>query len=305
MTNPRIAAPVETRTADATLIGHTAPVNAIAFHPAGRILASGGDVTARLWHDGEPGLVFTADAYVLSVAFSPDGAVLAIGDLSGGIALWTLGTDEVTPLTGPGGPVENLAFSPDGRALAASYAERVSRDGPPGMRPTVRVWDLTTRTPRVLSVRPGGYGHALAFSPDGRVLATSGGLDGSGQLLDPVTGDATAFTGHAGGIHTLAYSPDGILASGSVDSTIRLWRDPVLTLEPDAGYVTALAFSPDGRTLAGACAPAVRLWDSETGRHRATLFGPAEHVTGLAFAPDGSALAGAGHDRAIWLWNSR
>ncbi|GAB3567624.1 hypothetical protein GCM10027445_16210 [Amycolatopsis endophytica] len=169
------------------------------------------------------------------------------------------------------------------------------------MRPTVRAWNLAG-TATVLSVRPDGYGHALAFAPDGRTLATSGGLDGSGQLIDLATGASTTFTGHGGGIEVLAYSPDGTLASGSVDSTIRLWRDPVLTLEPRASYVTALAFSPDGTTLATSSERAVRLWDPASGRHRATLFGPEEHVTQLAFSPDGRTLVAAGHDGAVRWW---
>ncbi|GAB3567628.1 hypothetical protein GCM10027445_16220 [Amycolatopsis endophytica] len=131
MTRSRITAPVETRTADRTLIGHTSPVNAVAFHPDGHLFATGGDATARLWDagTGEPGLVYTADAHVLSVAFNPDGTTLAIGDWSGTVALWRLGTDEVTTLAGPDAPVQKLAFSPDGGMLAASYAERLDGTG--------------------------------------------------------------------------------------------------------------------------------------------------------------------------------
>jgi hypothetical protein len=100
----------------------------------------------------------------------------------------------------------------------------------------------------------------------------------------------------------------GILASGSLDQTVRLWdaatRTHLRTIEGHTNYVLSVAFSPDGGTLAsGSQDAAARLWDAATGDSVQSLEGHTNYVTGVAFGPDGRSLASGSWDGTVLLWN--
>lgn len=150
----------------------------------------------------------------------------------------------------------------------------------------------------------------LAFSPDGKVLATAG-ADQVIYLWDVETHRQIGrLEGHQSLVKSVAFSPDGsTLASASDDKTIILWnvetQQPLgLALVGHEGKVNCVAFSPDGRTLASASSDTtVRLWDIST-RQSMALVGHEDLVLGVAWSPDSKMVASASSDETIRLWDA-
>ncbi|MBL7519810.1 hypothetical protein I6A84_17315, partial [Frankia sp. CNm7] len=206
-------------------------VNILDFSPDGRVLVTshGDDGAIRLWdvtHPAAPtplGGPF-ADS-VFDVAFSPDGRVLAVGHADGTVRLWNIAKPAApSPLGDPvdaeGG--ERVVFSADGRLLATF-------GGP------VRFWDVSDAANprpvgRPISEVPSNGGFDMALSPDGSVLATAEGAEGTVRLwdirdLDRPVRIGEPITGHAQGSALLAFTPDGatLVAAGNHDNLL-VWR---------------------------------------------------------------------------------
>jgi WD40 repeat protein len=298
-------------------------VESVAVSPDGKTLAAGSlnldDDSGKvlLWDLAGSTLRRTIElpSGVGSVAFSPDSRTLVVGELAPAMTVQLWDPQSGLPLGKPastqGGAITEVAFSPDGHTVAsASYDQ------------TIQLWSVA-RQPRGLlrplgatlsaHTSPSPVREAIAFSPDGRMLASNGG--GRSILLWDVQHRRLLGTPLAGPpaqlIDGIAFSPDGrILAGAGANATVRLWdvarRQPLgLPLVGHTDSVLTVAFSPDGTILAsGGGDNTVRLWDVASGQPLgAPLTGLGGQVMSLAFSPDGTTLFSGSWAGTVRVWD--
>lgn len=173
---------------------------------------------------------------------------------------------------------------------------------------------LPTRTfapaPPILQVNgQSGRVYQVAFSTDGKSLATAND-DNSVRLWDAATGKQTmAFWGHTGSVYTLAFSPNGqFLASAGADRSVLLWNIAtgklIRKIIGHTAEINSVIFSPGGQILAtGSTDLTIRLWDVNTGQQVGIGQGHQGPVQTVVFSPDGKTLASGADDQLIMLWD--
>jgi WD40 repeat protein len=235
------------------------------------------------------------------VAFSPNGRFLALGGVEPDLFVFDLAHGGARRLRNASThQTEALAFSPDGRTLAAT----TNRNG------DIILWDLDLDR-----VRTTFHGHSpalcLAFSPDGRTLASGERDEQRVSLWDLETVRSRLLLRQSHGpIFSVAFSPDGSLlaAASPVERTVRIWDLRTGRLcRQIAGHIggtNSVSFSPDGGTLATAGNDGmVRLWSVATGAQRTQLDGQSSWLPKVAFSADGRTLAACGGDNHVRLWD--
>lgn len=341
---------VNTGKAAATLMGHPDRIPSLAWHPSGNWLVSAGwDTTARIWQPPAPEPLMLLNSHaeqVFALAFSPDGKLLACADSDNSIHIWEDPQAGKVRHVMPGHhtQITCLTFSQDGTKLASA-----GNDG------LIHVWDpirgvalagADSPHPNRIALLPGQplrlaapvgssarlwnahsgeqlpspstpeHVIALAASPDGQLLATSGhGLNM--HLWDTASGSLLQTCAHTKGpIPILAFAPDSqrVASASASDGLVWIWKrgaeEAILVIPEAADSCTleALAFHPDGKRLAvggvdwlqtGGSDGAVCLWDIEA-RDRIAAFSGG--VVDLAFDPKGTLLAGATLRKSVVVW---
>jgi WD40 repeat protein len=249
------------------------------------------------------GILATASGRVTTLAYSPVGKTVAAGYADGSVRLWDLASHHLISATSWGSAVLALAFTDGGKTLEVAGAGAVGS------------WDLTTQakvTAHPLAADGGAStgGSAVAFSPDGKVLAT-GNADGNLQLWNTATEQEIGepMSSDLNPVAAVAFSPDGTtVAAASSDGTVQLWN---VTSQHEAGpaivassaAVVALTFSPDGKILAtGGADGDVRLWDVGTQSQSGATMATGNSVAALSFSPSGATLAAAQGNGSTTLW---
>ena len=247
---------------------------------------------------------------------SPDGDLVATAHTDGVVRLWSDPGDAAPELVAEldvaeSGELYAAAFRPDGELFATA--------GATGVVTVVNLRDPDN--PKVWSeplTGPESAVRDLAFGPDGRTLyaATSDPALFSWRLASPqravpLRTIAAPFDGSVQGV---AVSPDGVLATGSADGYVRVWRIDGTGLAPlyklsvgaPTNFVYSVAFSPDGGLIAaGSKDKQVRVWDTGDGSEvTAPLGGFSSWVNSVAFSPDGRSLAGAASGGIVRTWST-
>ncbi|MCY2952529.1 MAG: protein kinase [Planctomycetota bacterium] len=292
-------------------IPETARVLAMVFSPDSRILAASTmQQTVVLWDVRACRVITRFPAYVAEglvggpLAISPDGRVLAVGDLNGQIHLLNLPQCDLRrTYQAHDDTITALSFSPDSKTLAS---------GGHGKDPTIRLWDVATG--EAIGAPLAGhkqYIHAAAFSPRGGIVA-SASADQSICLWDVVSRRQLArLTGHEDEVWALAFMPPGnAFVSASRDGSVWLWKaaveprpDNSVLLSPE---VRRFAYLPDGASFAAVTTSgSAGLWDSATLKKQADLTPLGTSNLGLAASPDGHLLVVGDCSGQVKIWGLR
>jgi WD40 repeat protein len=305
-----------------TFEAHKKPVVGLGFARGGQVLATAAqDGVVRLWHVGSSKPLFSfaprmpQQQFVTGVAVSPDGKVVAVPagdgilkDRQGIRALTRLVIRRFDPSQGkeldPWITAEMefygacLVFAPTGGTFAFSAGDGINCICSQATGKEIRRFSdpLLQRS------------HAMAYTPDGKMIATAS--DTGVLIWDVATGkESKSFPRKYLPVVSLAFSPDGRVLAGGDGSTVHLWELATgkerLSFKAHSSRVSALAFSPDSSILAsgGWDSGTVKVWNAVNGKELHRFEGHDGLLNALAFSPDGKVLASASYDTTVLGWD--
>jgi hypothetical protein len=302
-----------------TYHGHLDAVQAVAWSPDGKRVASGGggfdhhDTTVQVWDALTGGHVLIYRGHhgtINALAWSPDGTRIASASADGTVQVWDAsGGATLLSYQGHAGPVRSVSWSPDGTRLASG-----------GQDTTIHIWEAATGKTLLVTAGHAGEIIRLAWSPNGRQIASIADYYSTNlQIWDAATGVEThAYHSQHCCLYALAWSPDGKrLGTAGEAGLVQIWD--AATLTPRLAYhghsgheasfldsVQSLAWSPDGKRLAtGGFDETVQVWDAVSGVTRFTYHGHFDVVNAIAWSPDGTLIASASGDRTVQVWQPR
>jgi WD40 repeat protein len=287
-----------------TYPGHHVFVNAVAWSPDGRRIASGSDDrTVQVWNAADGSNVYTYRSHsnlVEAVAWSPDGKRIASGGFDSTVQVWDAADGSHTfTYRGHSSFVDTVVWSPKGKRIASGSYDN-----------TVQVWDAVN----------GGnvytyHGHnntvsTVAWSPDGKRIA-SASSDATVRVWDAADGGhVVIYRGHLNRVKAVVWSPDGKrIASASSDTTVQVWDaangDHVVTYREHSNAVLTLAWSPDGKRIAsGSDDNTVQIWNAADGSRVYIYSGHSNEVKAVAWSPDGRRIASGSLDATVQVWGA-
>jgi WD40 repeat protein len=240
-----------------------------------------------------------------AIAYRPDGKLLAAGTFKSVRLIDPATRQTIATLDGEAEEVRSVAFSHDGKLLAAA-------GGFPAQRGEVQIWDVDAR--KLVATIKGHHDciYAVAFSPDGKTLATAS-YDKLIKLWNPTTGEEIrTLKDHIDAVYDLVFTPDGRhLISASADRAVKVW-DPatgerLYSMSDATDGVNTVAVDPTGKLIAaGGYDKTIRIWSlgERSGTLKTSLIAHEDTILRLAFSPDGKTLISTAADRSLKLFRT-